>query len=342
MKKEKKKMAFVILLILIIGLGIGYTALTTNLAIDGTSTMLANSWDIHFENLNIIEGSSTIGNNYEPATIYPPTDIGFNITLKNPGDYYDFTVDVKNDGTLDGMIDYFTFTASEDNSGYLPENMECSLTYLDDTEVEQYHTLKAGQKETYKIHIGYKKDITESQVQVIDEEWNPSFSIEFVQPDENAIHYIYTNSTDKDINLGEEIPSDINQYETFQEAKLYHVALKHFIREDNTVLTSYVIFEIDEALENDNPGLKEGIYSLHGGVEEADYSPNPTSTHPVYDRNKRELQKAFGRRQCQEGPHQYHCEIGEYSAGAFISGNVDAYYNVGCYVGHETAARCYN
>ena len=56
-KEQRKKTITVLLFILLCSIGIGYAFLRTNLTINGTGKIRGNTWDIHFENLNITEGS---------------------------------------------------------------------------------------------------------------------------------------------------------------------------------------------------------------------------------------------------------------------------------------------
>ena len=80
--------------------GVGYAYLTTNLSIDGTSSIKGSKWDVHFENVQVKEGSVET----EEPVISDDTTVSFNATLENPGDFYEFTVDVVNEGTLDARI----------------------------------------------------------------------------------------------------------------------------------------------------------------------------------------------------------------------------------------------
>ena len=100
--KKKSKSVVLLLLLLILGISIGYAALTTTLNINGNTTIEKASWDIHFENLVKTTGS-------EVATVDASIDdtktlIEYTVTLPKPGDYFEFTVDMVNNGTIDAMI----------------------------------------------------------------------------------------------------------------------------------------------------------------------------------------------------------------------------------------------
>ena len=100
--KSKNTIYIALILFLSIGFCIGYAALNTTLTINGTSTIEKNTWDVHFENLKVKEGS--IEAIVEPTLSSGTIISNFQLSLNKPGDFYEFTIDVVNDGTLDAMI----------------------------------------------------------------------------------------------------------------------------------------------------------------------------------------------------------------------------------------------
>ena len=102
-KNQKKYIIIVYLLALI---GVGYAILQANLQINGTTKISSNTWDIHFDHIQVNQNSVSIGDSDSAATIDPNNNckIDFSVTLNVPGDFYEFTVDVVNAGTIDGMI----------------------------------------------------------------------------------------------------------------------------------------------------------------------------------------------------------------------------------------------
>ena len=110
---RKRYFVIALFLILLAGITLGYSALQTTLSINGTTNIDAVNWDIHFENLAVTSGSVAIGTGNSAAAIdaNDPTKITYNITLKNPGDFYEFTVDVKNAGTIDAKLNNIVKTS---------------------------------------------------------------------------------------------------------------------------------------------------------------------------------------------------------------------------------------
>ena len=109
-KKDSKKTVY-LLLLLILGISVGYAALSATLKINGTSIIKSAKWSVHFgedaNDIQVTEGSVTGDNVTTPARIKSGTnntEIEFSVNLPEPGDFYEFTAQVVNDGTLDAII----------------------------------------------------------------------------------------------------------------------------------------------------------------------------------------------------------------------------------------------
>ena len=106
MRTNKKQITTTFILCSLLLIGVVYAILQANLQINGIAKISSNTWDIHFDNIQINTNSVAIGENDSPATIDPENNckVDFEVTLSLPGDFYEFTVDVVNSGTIDGMI----------------------------------------------------------------------------------------------------------------------------------------------------------------------------------------------------------------------------------------------
>ena len=90
MKRNKKQNIRLLALILILLLGIGFAALAANLKIDGTVNVAKTSWDVHFENVSITEGSVT-ANPAPTSDDATTTEMSYTINFTKPGDFFEFT-----------------------------------------------------------------------------------------------------------------------------------------------------------------------------------------------------------------------------------------------------------
>ena len=100
--RRRKNNKIRLLIILLFGVTVGFAALSTTLKINGVTSIVKNSWDIHFENVVVKSGSVDA---LVPASIDSSRSIvNFSVQFDKPGDFYEFTVDAVNRGSIDGMI----------------------------------------------------------------------------------------------------------------------------------------------------------------------------------------------------------------------------------------------
>ena len=196
MRRNKKKNLYVGLVILILMLGIGFAALNTTLKIDGTLNVARTSWDVHFENVQVTTGSVT-------ASPAPTTDgettteMAYTINFTKPGDFYEFTVDMVNDGTIDTMIDVLDnnayATAASTTPIALPSYLTSSVMYNSGVPIQQNQLLAHGTSEKIKVRIEFKKDISASDLPSSgDTTIVFKFRGDYKQADENAISILTT------------------------------------------------------------------------------------------------------------------------------------------------------
>ena len=181
--KSKKKLNYMILIIMILIISIGYAILSTNLNIVGAGTINNPTWNIHWENVQVETGSVSAST---PTIDTAKTTVNYSVTLTIPGDYYEFTVDAVNAGTIDGMISVISNKLNGTEITTLPNYLEYKVTYDDGVEIAPNHLLSANSSEKYKVHVGYKKDISATDIPSAAQTLNLTFSVTYVQSDENA------------------------------------------------------------------------------------------------------------------------------------------------------------
>ena len=100
LRKNTNKRLIAIAVVLLLAISIGYAALSTSLSINGTANIASSSWLIYFTNVQVTTGSVT-------ATTAPTTSgtsttsLTWVVSMDTPGQFYEYTVDVKNDGSID-------------------------------------------------------------------------------------------------------------------------------------------------------------------------------------------------------------------------------------------------
>ena len=187
--KKKRLLTAIILLILVATITIGYSILSTTLNISGTSGISSATWNIYFDNVDVLDNSVDLSTGDSAATINPSnaTQINYTVTLTNPGDEYEFLVDVVNDGTIDAMIGSISSKLNNVEITTLPDYLEYFVKYEDGRELQPNQQLLNGEFETLDIYVGYKKDITEDQLPAEDQTLSFSFELTYVQANDNAV-----------------------------------------------------------------------------------------------------------------------------------------------------------
>ncbi len=243
---RKKRSVLFILILILISISIGYAVLSSNLNIGGTSSISNPKWDIYFENL-IPTGNITP---ITPATISnDKLTINYTVELNSPGDFYEFTVDVKNAGTLDAMINTVTSKMNGSTITSMPEYLEYYVKYEDGDDIAKNHLLAAGEKETYRVYIGFRKEIEADDLPSYSRTLNLSFSVDYVQANNSAIErpdYVFSVSPIT-FEIGRGIPSGVTTYNNYNDAINaygHNYFLKHAIVND-IITETYVGFVYD-------------------------------------------------------------------------------------------------
>ena len=173
MKKSKKRLYYLLVIVLLLLVSVGYAVLSNNLNIVGVSTINNSTWDIHWENVQVKTGSVTAST---PTIDTAKTTVSYSVALTIPGDYYEFTVDAVNAGAIDGMVSVVSNKLNGTEITTLPSYLEYKVTYDDGVDIAPNHLLAANTSEKYKVHVGYKKDISVSDIPSNDQTLNLSFS----------------------------------------------------------------------------------------------------------------------------------------------------------------------
>ena len=176
-KNGRKKILFLVLF-LVIAIGIGYAFITENLKINGGSSISSGSWIIYFDKIEnesgVISPNTTISKDKQT--------IDFDISIKKPGDYYEFDVDTVNDGTIDAMIDSIQVEGLDNTYKKL---MSFDVVYKDTkTTLHKCDLLPKKSRKTVTVKVKYTEDITEEDLLEESENINLKFKINYVQDGE--------------------------------------------------------------------------------------------------------------------------------------------------------------
>ena len=179
----KRKNMYSLLIVLFLCLGIGYAALSTNLSINGISHVDSASWDVYWSNVQVTSGSVTA----PTPTITNKTSVSFAVTLEKPGDFFEFTVDAVNAGSIDAMIESIHQTINGNPISQLPVYLSYTFTYSDELEIENNHVITAGNQETYLVRLEYKKDLNPEDLPSSNDTINIGIQTDYIQRNSSGV-----------------------------------------------------------------------------------------------------------------------------------------------------------
>ena len=294
---------------------------------------------MHFANVQVTTGSVSGSLVTQAPTISNDTSISYHIRLAEPGDYYEFTVDAVNAGTIDAMIGEIHSTLNAVEITTLPSYLNYTVKYSDGVDVQSNHLLAANTIETYRIKIEYRTDIDPGDLPSSAQSLSLGFGINYIQATGSAVaveHSIYVIS-DISVYLNQSLPSNLTIYRSPSDAMNIFgksMFLRHVIQ-NGIVTESYVGFE-----------LNSQIYYLRGGGATYNSSTGNYNNDSIYyEANKQLLRSLIGEPTCEERGTDssliYYCGS-PYFVGASPRGNVwkeqDSYV---CNVSQLGKADCY-
>ena len=183
-----KKYLFVIVLILSF-ITVGYANMSTSINVVGSSVINNPKWDIHFDNLRVIDGS----NNGSSSISNDNNVVNYDLYFTIPGDTYEFLVDVVNSGTIDGMIDSTISKLNGELITVLPSYLDYSVTYSDGEEILPNQVLFANESKTIRVRVSYKRDITVDDIPDSIEKFRLSYSMKYIQFEKYIFSSLYIN-----------------------------------------------------------------------------------------------------------------------------------------------------
>ena len=184
MKNRKNKNKIYLYLLVILGITIGFALLSTTLKINGTAGIKENTWNIHWDDdsIKVTTGSVTASTPSVTTDTSPKDTVEFETQLELPGDFFEFTVDAVNEGSIDGALNlsenWITYESNNEPTT-LPSYIDFKVTYSDNTTPQSGDILKANRSKTYKIRVEYK--LSAEVLPEEDEEYTIKVSLPYIQ-----------------------------------------------------------------------------------------------------------------------------------------------------------------
>ncbi len=177
-KKSKRKYYLLLIILLLLIISVGYSLVSSNILINGTTNIRRSEWNVHFSSINVTSGSE--------LTVIPPTlndkgtIINFSINLDKVDDVYELVAEVYNEGTIDAKVTSCTkLGLSQEQEQYV----NYSITYLDGSAINEGDILRAGDKVKVKVRVNYIQllPINEADLTDLYETVNLAFRVDYIQ-----------------------------------------------------------------------------------------------------------------------------------------------------------------
>ena len=166
-----------LVLVCVFTLTIAYAALNAVLTIQGSAQVSSADWDVHLANPKVTNGSVTT----TVPTLTTGKSLTFSTTLNMPGDFYEFTVDVVNSGSIDAMIEKVTKTPelTVDQAKFL----KYEVSYANGESIANKQAIAAGVTMPIKVRVEYRNDLVASDLPTGQVQLTLGLALDYIQSD---------------------------------------------------------------------------------------------------------------------------------------------------------------
>lgn len=181
-KVNKKKLNVILLFIILLLVTVGFALLSTTLLIRGTSGISGGTWNIHWDRNSVSVSNDSVSGEVPTVSGDNDNTVTFVANLELPGDFYEFSVNAVNEGTINGeitTISNLVYDSTGETEVTLPDYIKYSVTYDDDTKPLEGDVLAVGQSKKYKVRVEFDEEAT--TVPSVDEVYTYKFIVNYQQ-----------------------------------------------------------------------------------------------------------------------------------------------------------------
>ena len=166
-----------LVMVCVFTLSIAYAALNTILTIQGNAEVVASTWNIYLDNPRVNVESSYP---YNPI-VKSSNTVEFSPYLNFPGAFYEFTVDVVNDGSIDAMI--ANVIKTPELTAEQAKYFKYEVSYANGESITTKQTLSKGTAMPIKVRVEYRNDLNSSDLPTGQVVLDLSLTLEYIQSD---------------------------------------------------------------------------------------------------------------------------------------------------------------
>lgn len=222
----KKRLTVLVAVFFVMFVGIGYAYVKRTLNINNNTKISNLSWNLHLDSLDVATGSVTPLS--QTVVSQDNMSITSNLEFKNDGEFYEYTVDVVNDGSINAMIESVEgLTLSNEQSKYF----DYSATWADGTAILENQQLPGGTREKIKVRISLKDNLTINDLPSESVDVKFTLKLNYIQANNNAVRIRKVLNVTRQ-NEGQITQGDVVTFSYDQTQKYYVLSTD----QDNTVL----------------------------------------------------------------------------------------------------------
>ena len=152
--RNKRKLIIYVLVGVLMLTTVAYAALSTVLNVSGTVVKKGNLWNIYFTNPS---SASIVGTATGSNINIQASSLNFQVSLYKPGDKVTYTVDIKNGGTIDAILNSISLTGLDTAKS---NSLNYTVTYSNGSTIKEGDTLNIGASRTIKITVEFDSSAT--------------------------------------------------------------------------------------------------------------------------------------------------------------------------------------
>ena len=140
---EKKRVLLIVVFTAVLFMTAGYAAMAQLITVNGTAGTNNVEWDISFTEIQELSKNNATS---ERIPTVSGTIATFEVNLQNPGATMVYQITVKNNGTINAILD--SITGLEAANSAEPIDLQYAIT-----DISENDTLNAGESQTFKVTV---------------------------------------------------------------------------------------------------------------------------------------------------------------------------------------------
>jgi len=181
-RKSRTKLFVLVGLFVLLFISIGYSYLKETLTINSSAEISSMRWDVHFE--NIVPKSGSVSPISRPVIGDDGLSITTSLNFTQPGQFYEYEVNVVNDGSIDAMIESIEGTTLNSEQ---QKFLIYTVTNSDGTTLVNKQLLKANTTQKLKVRIEVKEDLQKTDLPTSGDQIRIKFKLNYIQADDTAV-----------------------------------------------------------------------------------------------------------------------------------------------------------